>query len=256
MRLPLAAGNWKMNTTAESCVELCRALRAAVDAIEGVEMVVCPPFPFLHLAAGELHGSSIKVGAQNVHWEAQGAFTGEVSVSMLVDVVEYVIIGHSERRAYFGESDDSVNRKLKAALAAGLKPIMCLGETLREREAERTEEVLLRQVGAGLKDATLPDNGFAIAYEPVWAIGTGRAATGATANEAIGLIRSEVAAIFGPTKAAATRILYGGSVDPANIGEFMAQAEVDGALVGGASLKAESFAAIVEEAARIKAGAT
>lgn len=254
MRLPLVAGNWKMNTTQQTCVELCRALRPGVDGVDGVEKVVCPPFPLLHLAAHELRGSSVKVGAQNMHWEAQGAFTGEVSAPMLVELVEYVIIGHSERRAYFGESDDSVNRKLRAALAAGLKPIMCVGETLPERERGQTEEVLSRQTRRGLEGIDLP-HGFVIAYEPVWAIGTGRPATGPMANETIGFIREQVAAMYDRSLAQSARILYGGSVTAENTVEFASQEQVDGALVGGASLNAEAFAAIVRRTVEAKAGA-
>ncbi len=253
MRLPLVAGNWKMHTTAETCVQLCRAVRAGVDGVDSVEKVVCPPFPFLHLAAQELRGSSVKVGAQNMHWEAQGAYTGEVSAPMLVDLVEYVIIGHSERRAYFGESDDSVNRKLKAALAAGLKPIMCVGETLPERERGQTEEVLSRQTRRGLEGIDLPQ-AFVIAYEPVWAIGTGRPATGAMANEAIAFIREQLASMYGRSLADSARILYGGSVSDDNIVEFVSQEQVDGAVVGGASLKGDVFTAIVQRTAEAKVG--
>jgi len=254
MRLPLVAGNWKMNTTSRTCVELCRAIRADTDGVDGVETVVCPPFPLLHLASQELRGSSVKVGAQNMHWENYGAYTGEVSASMLVDVVEYVIIGHSERRAYFGESDDSVNRKVKAALAALLKPIMCVGETLPEREGGRTADVLTRQTRRGLEGVDLPE-GFVIAYEPVWAIGTGRPATGPLADEATGFIRDELAGLYGRPLAESARILYGGSVTADNIAEFAAQEQVDGALVGGASLNGEAFAAIVRRTAEAKARA-
>ena len=253
MRLPLVAGNWKMHTTAKTCVELCRVVRAGIDGVDGVEKVVCPPFPFLGLAVQELRGSSVKVGAQNMHWEPQGAYTGEVSAPMLVQMVEYVIIGHSERRAYFGESDDSVNRKVKAALTAGLKPIMCVGETLPERERGQTEEVLTRQTRRGLEGVDLPQ-GFVIAYEPVWAIGTGRPATGPMADEAIGVIREEVAGRFGRPLAESVRILYGGSVTADNIAEFASQEQVDGALVGGASLNGEAFGLIVRRTAEAKAG--
>ena len=251
-RIPLVAGNSKCHLRAETARELARDLRQRLRGVAGVEVVICPPFVYLAAVGEALAGSSIRLGAQDLHWEDDVAATGEIGPKMLAELAEYVIIGHSERRHQFGETDEMVSRKVKAALAAGLKPIMCVGETLREREAERTEEVLVRQVRSGLKGAALPE-GFAIAYEPVWAIGTGVAATGAIVNETIGRIRAEVAAMFGAEKAETTRILYGGSVDPANVGEFMAQAEVDGALVGGASLKADSFAAIVAEAARIKA---
>ena len=250
-RMPIVAGNWKMYTTARAAAELCRSLRERIDGLTGVEKVVCPPFVFLALAGRELAGSSIKVGAQNVYWEAEGAYTGEVSPPMLVDLCEYVIIGHSERRKYFGETDETVNRRLKAAMAHGLRTIMCVGETLEEREAGRMQEVLLRQVRGGLEGVDMPI-GFVLAYEPVWAIGTGVPATGPMANEAIVCIRQEVASLYRPELAQAARIQYGGSVTPDNIGEFMSQPQVDGALVGGASLKADAFASIVEQAAQIK----
>ncbi|MFQ6019761.1 MAG: triose-phosphate isomerase [Dehalococcoidia bacterium] len=253
-RTPLIAGNWKCNMRAETTRELARGLRQRLDGLDGVEVAICPPFVYLWLARQEVAGSSIRLGAQDVHWQDDTAATGEVGPQMLAEMVEYVIVGHSERRRDFGETDEIVNRKLKAVLAQGLKPIMCLGETLAERESDRTEEVLVRQVRGGLKGVDLPE-GFVIAYEPVWAIGTGAAATGDTANETIALIRREVAAMFGPRKAGSLHVLYGGSVDPNNIDEFMAQPEVDGALVGGASLKVDGFAAIVRAAARVKAKA-
>jgi triosephosphate isomerase len=246
-RMPIIAGNWKMYTTARTAAELCRSLRESIDGLAEVEKVVCPPFVFLALAGRELKGSSIKVGAQNVYWEEEGAYTGEVSPPMLTDLCEYVIIGHSERRKYFGETDETVNRRLKAAMAHGLRTIMCVGETLEEREAGRTEDVLLRQVRGGLAGVDMPI-GFVLAYEPVWAIGTGVPATGLMANEAIGFIRQELASLYGRELAEAARIQYGGSVTPDNVGEFMSQPQIDGALVGGASLKADAFAAIVEQA--------
>lgn len=252
MRVPIVAGNWKMNTTAASCAELCDGVRKGVDGISGAEKVLCPPFPFLFIARERLRGSSVKVGAQNMHWGEKGAYTGEVSHSMLAGVVEYVIIGHSERRAYFGETDETVNKKLAAALAAGLKPIFCVGETESEREGGRTEEVLLRQVRIGLEGMQVPE-GFAIAYEPVWAIGTGKAATGPMANEAIGLIRAEVACQAGSAIADSVRILYGGSVTPDNVTEFARQPEIDGGLVGGASLNVDSFVSLVRQTAEAAA---
>jgi triosephosphate isomerase len=241
-----------MNTTAASCAELCDGIRKGVDGISGVEKVVCPPFPFLFIARDRLKGSSVKVGAQNVHWAERGAYTGAVSHMMLAGVVEYVIIGHSERRAYHGDTDETVNRRLVAALAAGLKPIFCVGETESEREAGRTEEVLRRQVRLGLKGINVPE-GFVIAYEPVWAIGTGKAATGPMANEAIGLIRAEVARLSGAAVAQSVRILYGGSVTPDNVAEFASQPEIDGGLVGGASLNADSFVSLVRQTAEVAA---
>jgi triosephosphate isomerase len=250
-RTPIVAANWKMHTTLRTAAELCQALRDSIDGVRGVEKVVCPPFVFLALAREALAGSSIKVGAQNVFWEEKGAFTGEVSPSMLADLCEYVIVGHSERRKYFGETDETVNRRLKAALAQGLRPICCIGETADERQAGRTEEVLLRQVRGGL-DGIEIGPGFVVAYEPVWAIGTGVPATGEMANETIGLIRHELGSLYGGELAQAARIQYGGSVDGANIAEFMGEPEIDGALVGGASLKADVFTTIVAEAARLK----
>src|SRR3990172_8695105 len=253
-RTPFIAGNWKMYTTAEECVALCRAVRERVDRLQGLETAVCPPFPFLEQANEALAGSSVRLGAQNVHWEEQGAYTGEVSPLMLRSLVEYVIIGHSERRQHFCETDESVNRKLKAALAHGLTPIFCVGETREEREAGRTEQVLKRQVRQGL-DGVPWTEACVIAYEPVWAIGTGLAATGEQANETIGFIRGLLAELFGPGVADATRIQYGGSVKADNAGEFFSQPEIDGALVGCASLDADAFAAIVRAAAEAKARA-
>jgi triosephosphate isomerase len=252
VRVPIVAGNWKMNTTAASSAELCDRIRKGVDGISGVEKVVCPPFPFLFIARDRLKGSSVKVGAQNVHWAERGAYTGAVSYSMLVGLVEYVIAGHSERRAYHNDTDETVNRRLAAALAVGLKPIFCVGETAEEREAGRTEEVLLRQVRIGLRGIQVPE-GFAIAYEPVWAIGTGKAATGPMANEAIGPIRAEVARLAGASVAQSVRILYGGSVTPDNVAEFASQPEIDGSLVGGASLDADSFTSLVRQTAEAAA---
>jgi len=249
-RTPIVAANWKMYTTVRTAAELCQALRENIDGVRGVEKVICPPFVFLALARETLAGSSIKVGAQNVFWEEKGAFTGEVSPPMLADLCEYVIVGHSERRKYFGETDETVNRRLKAALAQGLRPIFCIGETGDERQAGRTEEVLLRQVRGGL-DGIEIGPGFVVAYEPVWAIGTGVPATGEMANEAIAFIRRELGSLYGGALAQAARIQYGGSVDGANIAEFMAQPDIDGALVGGASLKADVFTTIVAESARL-----
>jgi triosephosphate isomerase len=251
-RRPLIAGNWKMHTTSQECVALCDDLRRLIDRVEGVDKVVCPPFPYLHLAVERLEGSTLAVGAQNVHWEEQGAYTGEVSPMMLAELVQFVIIGHSERRLYFCETDETVNSKLKAVLTTGLRPILCVGERQEEREGGRTEEVLVRQVRGAMDGVDVRHN-FIIAYEPVWAIGTGIPAHGPQANEAIALIRSQVAALFDDGRAQSARVLYGGSVTPENIAEFMEQPEVDGALVGGASLKADSFAQIVFRAAEIAA---
>jgi len=254
MRVPVAAANWKCHTRLESATALARGLLQKTDGLEGVEKVVCPPFVYLFTVGVALRGSSIRLGAQDVHWEDDVAATGEVGPQMVAELAQYAIIGHSERRHQFGETDEMVNRKVKAALATGLRPIMCVGETLEEREAGRMEEVLVRQTRSGLEGADIPD-GFIIAYEPVWAIGTGRAATAETAEEAIAVIRREVASLFGADKAETVRVLYGGSVTPDNVGEFVSREGIDGALVGGASLKVDAFTGIVRETARAKARA-
>jgi triosephosphate isomerase len=254
-RTPFIAGNWKMFTNATQCVDLCRALRERIDAIAGVDKAVCPPFVHLDRARAALEGSSIAVGAQNMHWEEQGAFTGEVSPRMLQGLAQYVIIGHSERRQYFCETDETCNKKLTSALTHQLTPIFCVGETRAEREANKTNDVLSRQVRVGLGGVPVTAGECVIAYEPVWAIGTGLAATGAQANETIGYIRSLVAEIAGASIAKGTRIQYGGSVKADNAAEFFGQPEIDGALVGGASLDADAFAAIVRAAAEIRAKA-
>lgn len=247
-RRPIVAGNWKMNTTLSEAVALAQAIRGDVDALAGVDRVVCPPFVWLAAVADALTGSQIGVGAQNLHWEERGAFTGEVSPTMLAGLVQYVIVGHSERRQYFAEDDTGVNRKTKAALACGLIPILCVGENLDQNEAGRTLEVVGRQVRAGL-DGIQPTDRLAIAYEPIWAIGTGRAATPVGANDVIGAIRRIVGEMWSAAPAQALRIQYGGSVNAANAAELFAQPEIDGALVGGASLQAAEFAAIVRAAA-------
>ncbi len=208
---------------------------ANLDTFGGVEKVVCPPFVYLPAVADILAGTQVNVGAQDVHWEAKGAFTGEVSTAMLQDFCSHVIIGHSERRAMFGDTDEVVAKKLAAVIAAGLTPILCVGETGAERQAGETQNVLRRQVASALKDVDFPATGV-IAYEPVWAIGTGVAATAQDANDAIGFIRSELAGHKGQAIADAVRILYGGSVSPSNIAELVGQPEVDGGLVGGAAL--------------------
>ncbi len=251
MRVPMAAANWKCHTRKESATALARGLREATDGVEGVETVLCPPFVYLAAVGTALSGSSLRLGSQDVHWEDDVAATGEIGPQMAAELVQYAIIGHSERRHQFGETDEMVNRMVKAALAAGLHPIMCVGETLEEREAGNTEEVLVRQTGNGLKGVDIPD-GFIVAYEPVWAIGTGRAATPEIAEETIAIIRREVASIFGAGKAETVRVLYGGSVTAENAGEYMSREGIDGSLVGGASLKVDAFAGIVRETARVK----
>lgn len=250
-RFPVAAGNWKMNTTVEEAIALAKELRDRLDRMDGVEKIVCPPFVSLVPVKGIITGSSIKLGAQNMYFQEKGAFTGEVSPTMLAGLCQYVIIGHSERRQYFHEEDSLVNRKLKAALKAGLAPILCVGEKLEDREGGRTEEVITRQISEGLADIPNPGD-LVVAYEPIWAIGTGKAATASQANETIGLIRRVVAVQCGGAIAEGVRLLYGGSVTAANILEFISQSEIDGSLVGGASLKAGEFASIAEQIARAK----
>lgn len=254
-RIPVLAGNWKMNKTVAEAAELAGSLAAALGQTSGAEVVLCPPFVSLTTVASAVKGTRIGVGAQNLHWEKSGAFTGEISAGMLAGLCSHVIIGHSERRQYFGETDETVNKRVKAALNSGLIPIVCVGETLSEYEAGQTGEVVKRQVRgayAGL-DATQAGKTI-IAYEPVWAIGTGRAATGAGANAVIGLqIRGTIADLYSGATAEPLRILYGGSVTPANIAEFMSQPDIDGGLVGGASLKAPDFEAIVKSAVQAKA---
>jgi triosephosphate isomerase len=256
MRKPIIAGNWKMNKTVAETLELVRDIRQLlVQAPENVEVVLCPPFTALWVAKNGLGRSQFSLGAQNLYHEQEGAFTGEISPAMLAELVTYVIIGHSERRQYFGETDESVNRKVKAALANGLKPIVCVGEVLAEFEGGKTNEVVGRQVRGGLAGLT-PEQmqNVVIAYEPVWAIGTGKAATGTGANAVVAqAIRGPLAEMFGAEVAQATRVQYGGSVTPANIAEFMAEPDLDGALVGGASLKAADFAEIVKQTAKAKA---
>ncbi|MBI2858082.1 MAG: triose-phosphate isomerase [Chloroflexi bacterium] len=251
MRTPFIAGNWKMNTTVAEAVALVKDMRPRLDAVASVEKAVCPPFVSLAAVASALAGSTVKLGAQNVHFEDKGAYTGEISPLMLKGLCEYVIIGHSERRHYFCETDEIVNKKLKAALRAAFKPIMCVGERLEENEAGETEQVVSTQVRAGLEGIP-PTDVLVIAYEPVWAIGTGKAATCDQAQDTISLIRSKAAQAFGSDVARRVRILYGGSVTPANISDMMSRPDIDGALVGGASLKAADFVSIVEQSAIAK----
>jgi triosephosphate isomerase len=253
MRKPFVAGNWKMFKTVAEARHLVSELVPGLQAIQGVEKVICPPFTSLLAVAALLEGTDIGLGAQNMHWELSGAFTGEISPTMLAELCHYVILGHSERRTYFGETDEMVNRKVQAALAHELTPIVCVGETLAENEAGRTAEVVARQVRLALADVKLSAEGvapFVIAYEPVWAIGTGRAATAEGAAQVVReVIRPTVAELFGAATAQAVRVLYGGSVNAKNAAEFFAEPEIDGALVGGASLKASEFTQIVQAAA-------
>ncbi len=251
MRVPLIAGNWKMNTTVGEAVELVSEMRRGLDEVAGVEKVVCPPFISLAAVKEVIKGSSIKLGAQNLYFEEKGAYTGEISPLMLAKLCDFVIIGHSERRQYFGETGEIVNKKVQAALRVELKPILCIGERLEENEAGRTEGVVAEQLRSSLSGIDSLD-GLVIAYEPVWAIGTGKAATGRQANEAIGFIRHSLAQLYNEDIAQEVRILYGGSVNAANAAEFINQPEVDGALVGGASLKASEFLSIVKRASEIR----
>src|SRR3989304_7450530 len=256
MRIPFVAGNWKMNTTATEAEELVIEMLEKLDRIEGVEKVLCPPFISLVAVNMMLRDSSIKLGAQNMHFETAGAYTGEISPLMLRELCKFVILGHSERRWYFGETDEIINKKVKAALANNLKPILCVGERLADNEAGKTEKVVNRQVTAALNGIepvvlSLAKN-LVIAYEPVWAIGTGKAASGEQAAATIKFIRDVLAKLWNKSIAQDLRILYGGSVTNANIAEFISHPEIDGALVGGASLKAEEFVSIVKQTAEIK----
>jgi len=251
MRKPFVAGNWKMYTTAARARELAAAVAGGLDD-DRVTVAVCPPFPYLMAVAEVLRDSRVLLGAQNLYPESEGAFTGEVSPAMLLDVgCRYVILGHSERRHQLGETEAFIHRKVRAALAAGLGVIFCVGETLEERQAGRTENVLDIQLSAGLAglDAGLVAR-VAVAYEPVWAIGTGRNATPEQAQQAHAFLRRRLGEIFGEKTAAAVLIQYGGSVKPENAAALLGQPDVDGALVGGASLKADQFLAIVAAAGR------
>jgi triosephosphate isomerase (TIM) len=247
-RTPLLAGNWKMHGTRQEAIALAEGIKAAVAGVSGRDVLVAPPFTVLETVSRVLSGSKILLGAQNLCWEPKGAFTGEVSAAMLRDVgCTHVIIGHSERRQYFGETDESVNRKVERAQADGLVPIVCIGETLQEREAGETLAVIDRQVRGGLKgrDAAAV-RGLVLAYEPVWAIGTGKVASPEQAQEVHAYIRGILGEVHGQGAASACRILYGGSAKPDNIDELMRQQDIDGALVGGASLQVDSFIRIVK----------
>ncbi|MBU3127050.1 triose-phosphate isomerase [Clostridium tagluense] len=246
MRKGIIAGNWKMNKTVGEAVSLIQEIKPLVKNAQ-CEVVVCPTFLCLDAVIKAAKGSNIKVGAQNMHFEENGAFTGEVSPGMLKDMgVDYVIIGHSERRQYFNETDESVNKKLKAAYNHSISPILCMGETLAQRESNITEKVLDNQIKLDLAGLTREQvEKLVIAYEPIWAIGTGKTATADEANETIGFIRKTVGAMFGSDVSDKLRIQYGGSVKPSTISEQMGKSDIDGGLIGGASLKAEDFAGIV-----------
>ena len=247
-RKPIIAGNWKMYKTAAEAVALVNALKVEVAGVAGAEIVVCPPFTALAAVAPVLAGGNVQLGAQNVHWEKEGAFTGEIAPAMLKEFcVRYVIVGHSERRQFFGETDAGVNKRAKAALANGLRPIVCVGEMLAQREAGKTEDVVRKQVTgslAGLSKTEMLES--VIAYEPVWAIGTGKTATPAQAQEVHAFIRKLLASVFDADTAARVRIQYGGSVKAANAKELLSQPDLDGALVGGASLDPKGLAEIVK----------
>ncbi len=251
MRTPIIAGNWKMNTSVDEAIALVQQMKDNLDKIKGVERVLCPPFVSLVPVKNLIAGTSIRLGAQNMYYQDKGAFTGEVSPLMLAPLCQYVILGHSERRQYFGETDEIVNKKIQAAQKHGLWPIVCVGENLEQNEAGKTEEVVTGQIRRGFEGIPSIDN-VVVAYEPIWAIGTGKAATADGANKVIGMIRSTIAEQYGADAASKLRIQYGGSVTAANITEFMSQPEIDGGLVGGASLKADEFVAIVSKTAETK----
>jgi triosephosphate isomerase len=253
MRKPILAGNWKMNMTIADATDFVRSIRRGLNDIKSVDRVLCPPFTGLAALKELLSATDIGLGAQNMHWEEGGAYTGEIAPAMLTELCQYVILGHSERRALFGETDEGVNRKIKAALAHGLLPIVCVGETEAEYDAGQTEQVVGGQVRgclAGLSAEQVA--GLVIAYEPVWAIGTGKAATPAGAGAVIGLtIRGTIAELYDEATAQAVRVQYGGSVKPSNVAEFMSHPDIDGALVGGGSLK-PGFVDLVRIAAETK----
>lgn len=255
MPATIVAGNWKMNTTLPEAVDLAGTVRNLADRAPDVELILCPPAISLAAVRDALDGSKVKVGAQNMHPEDSGAFTGEIAPPMLAGICEYVILGHSERRQLFGETDQLVNRKVLAALNHGLKPILCVGETLEQRESGSATEIISAQVISGLSNtAGLDLNGLVVAYEPIWAIGTGQAATPEIAAEIMGgAIQNALRALFG-SSADAIPLLYGGSVNAGNIGDFAAQPCIHGALVGGASLQADSFVEIARLAGAAKAG--
>lgn len=250
MRTPIIAGNWKMYKTITEAVLLAREIRDAVTDIDTVEVVLCPPFISLGAVEDIIVNTNVQLGAQNMHWEDQGAFTGEVSPLMLKGWCDYVILGHSERREYFGETDEGVNKKVKAALAHHLRPIVCVGENLAQNEAGETTAFVGGQVKGAFAGLTAEQaTEVVVAYEPIWAIGTGKTAEPASANSIIGMaIRGALAEMYGEAVAQQLRVQYGGSVKPDNVEAFMSQPDIDGALVGGASLKADSFLALVKGA--------
>jgi triosephosphate isomerase (TIM) len=254
MRTSIIAGNWKMNTTVDDAIALVREMRNGLQAAKGVERVVCPPFVSLHAVAELLKPTDIGLGAQNLFWEEAGAYTGEIAPGMIAGICQYVIIGHSERREYFGETDEGVNKKVKSALSHNLTPIVCVGENLAQNEAGETEAFVGGQVWAAFAGLSAEEaEKIVVAYEPIWAIGTGKAATPAGAGALIGLtIRGTLANLYGEATAQAIRIQYGGSAKASNIADYMAHPDIDGALVGGASLKAAEFVEMVRIAGEVK----
>ncbi|MBR5902019.1 triose-phosphate isomerase [bacterium] len=248
MRTPVIAGNWKMNKTVAEAVSLASEIKERVAGVENVKIIVCPVFTAVKSVADVLKGSNVKVGAQDMYWETSGAYTGEVSGEMLLEAgAEYVIIGHSERRQYFGETNETVNKKLKKALSIGLKPIVCIGETLADREAGTTEAVVGKQVKEGFVGLTAEEmKGTIIAYEPVWAIGTGKTATAEQAEAVHAFVRNLVSQLWDKETADAVVIQYGGSMKPENVASLLAQPDIDGGLIGGAALKADSFEKLVK----------
>lgn len=246
MRKPIVAGNWKMHKSVDEAVTLASAIKVDLSDCIETEVILCPPFTALKAVGDALSGSNIKLGAQNMHWEREGAYTGEISPSMLRGVFcHYVIIGHSERRALFHETNETVNRKIKAAISAGLRPIVCVGETLDERKSGRTADIIKHQIEGGLAGIETGINTMVLAYEPVWAIGTGLTATPEQAQEVHAFARGILAGMFGDNAAASIRIQYGGSVKPGNAKELFGQPDIDGGLIGGAALDARSFVEIV-----------
>jgi triosephosphate isomerase len=251
MRIPVIAGNWKMNTTIAGATAIVNEMISDLDKIGDMQKIVCPPFVSLYSIAGILKGTTVQLGAQNMYYEKKGAYTGEIAPDMVREYCEFVILGHSERRMYFGETNQIINKKIKAALESGLSPIFCVGERLEENEKGITEDVVGKQLYEGLAGIKY-HNKIIIAYEPVWAIGTGKAATGKQANTTIAYIRNTLGKIWDGNAADSMRILYGGSVTAANISEFISENDIDGGLVGGASLKPQEFVGIVKQTADIK----
>jgi len=252
MRTPFIAANWKMNTDVSDALALVEKMLSSLDKITGIDKVICPPYISLFSLKEFIKKTSLKLGSQNMYFQEKGAFTGEISPLMLKNLVEFVILGHSERRQYFFETDDIINKKIKAAIEHKLTPIFCIGENQEEKTSGLTDKVLTRQLTDGLKDIN-PLKSMVIAYEPVWAIGTGNAATGREASNTIRTIRDIVGKLWNKETASDIRILYGGSVASGNIAEFMGESEIDGALIGGAGLKADEFISIVKQSADIKA---